>query len=128
MGQHVRAALGPAGRVAPATAHRWWWRWQEAAPAERSSGRWAFDRTSRPHRSPRRTAAVEEQRICDARRRTNLGPGRLAGVVGHPRSTVWAVLSRHQLSRRPRGERQTFKRYEWSQPGALLHMDVKRLA
>jgi hypothetical protein len=21
-----------------------------------------------------------------------------------------------------------FKRYEWSEPGALLHMDVKRLA
>ncbi len=149
MGQHVRAALGPAGRVAlvelvnqgstfrqaaaclnvaPATAHRWWWRWREASLAERSSGRWAFDRTSRPHRSPRRTAAAAEQRICEARRRTNLGPGRLAGLVGHPRSTVWAVLARHGLSRRARGERQTFKRYEWSQPGALLHMDVKRLA
>jgi transposase InsO family protein len=52
----------------------------------------------------------------------------LAGLVGHPRSTVWAVLYRHGLSRRRRGERQTFKRYEWAQPGALLHMDVKRLA
>jgi len=149
MGQHVRAALGPAGRVAlvelvnqgstfrqaaaclnvaPATAHRWWWRWRETPPGERSSGRWAFDRTSRPHRSPKRTAASEEQRICQARTRTNLGPGRLAGLVGHPRTTVWAVLARHGLSRRPRGERQTFRRYEWSQPGALLHMDVKRLA
>jgi transposase InsO family protein len=149
MGQHHRAALGPAGRVAlvelvsrgasfrqaaaclnvaPATAHRWWWRWREASPAERGSGRWAFDRSSRPHRSPRRTPAAEEQRICEARRRTNLGPGRLAGLVGCPRSTVHAVLARHGLSRRPRGERQTFKRYEWSQPGALLHMDVKRLA
>src|SRR3954453_5334695 len=56
MGQHVRAALGPAGRVAlvelvnsgstfrqaaaclnvaPATAHRWWWRWRAASSAER---------------------------------------------------------------------------------------------
>src|SRR4051812_800196 len=149
MGQHHRAALGPAGRVAlvelvsdgasfrqaaaclnvaPATAHRWWWRWREASPADRASGRWAFDRSSRPHRSPRRTPAAEEQRICEARRRTNLGPGRLAGLVGHPRSTIWAVLARHELSRRPRGQRQTFKRYEWSEPGALLHMDVKRLA
>jgi hypothetical protein len=89
---------------------------------------WALDRTSRPHHCPRRTPAAEEQRICEARRRTNLGSGRLAGFVGHPRSTVWAVLGRNQRSRRPRGERQTFKRYEWSQPGALLHMDVKRLA
>jgi len=114
--------------VAPATAHRWWHRWLAAAESERSSGRWAFDRSSRPRRSPARTSAEEEARICQARRRTNLGPGRLAGLVGHPRSTVWAVLHRHGLSRRRRGERQTFKRYEWAQPGALLHMDVKRLA
>jgi transposase InsO family protein len=38
------------------------------------------------------------------------------------------VLRRHGLSRRVRSERQTFKRYEWAEPGALLHMDVKRLA
>jgi transposase InsO family protein len=92
------------------------------------SGRWAFDRSSRPHRSPRRTPAAQEERICEARRRTNLGPGRLAGLVDCPRSTVHAVLARHGISRRRRAERQTFKRYEWSQPGALLHMDVKRLA
>ena len=149
MGQHHRAALGPAGRVAlvelvasglsfrqaaaclnvaPATAHRWWHRRQSASRAERESGRWAFDRSSRPRCSPQRTAAAEERRICEARRRTNLGPGRLVGLVGHPRSTVWAVLARHELSRRPRGQRQSFKRYEWSEPGALLHMDVKRLA
>jgi hypothetical protein len=149
MGEHHRAALGPAGRVAlvevivsgstfrqaaaclnvaPATAYRWWRRWQTAGEVERVSGRWAFDRSSRPHRSPRRTPVFEEQRICEARRRTNLGPGRLAGLVGHPRSTVHAVLVRHGLSRRRRGERQTFKRFEWAEPGALLHMDVKRLA
>jgi transposase InsO family protein len=69
----------------------------------------------------------EEQRICAARRRTNLGPGRLAGIVGRCRSTVWKVLWRHGLSRRPRGVRQTFRRYEWAQPGALLHMDTLRL-
>lgn len=149
MGQHHRAALGPAGRVAlveliaagatfraaaaavnvaPATAHRWWRRWQQASEQERRLGRWAFDRSSRPRRSPARTAPAEEARICEARRRTNLGPGRLAGLVGHPRSTVWVVLRRHGLSRRRRGERQTFKRFEWAEPGALLHMDVKRLA
>jgi len=63
-----------------------------------------------------------------ARRQTGLGPGRLAGVCRHPRSTIWKVLHRHGLSRIPRGERQTYRRYEWSRPGALLHMDVKRLA
>lgn len=149
MGQHHRAKLGPAGRaqlvsiinagasfraaaaamnVAPATAHRWWSRWQQAAEEERRSGLWSWDRSSRPHRSPTRTPELVEQRVCEARRRTNLGPGRLAGLVGCPRSTVHAVLRRHGLSRRRRGERQTFKRFEWSEPGALLHMDVKRLA
>jgi transposase InsO family protein len=149
MGQHHRAALGPAGRVAlvdlivsgssfrqaaaclnvaPATAHRWWRRFAVASLEERQGNGWAFDRSSRPHQSPRRTPASEEARICEARRRTNLGPGRLAGLVGHPRSTVHAVLVRHGLSRRRRGERQTFKRFEWAEPGALLHMDVKRLA
>jgi transposase InsO family protein len=121
-------AAAAAHNVAPATAHRWWRRFASAQPTELTSGAWALDRSSRPHRSPNQTPAEHEQRICEARQRTNLGPGRLAGLVGHPRSTVWAVLHRHGLSRRRRGERQTFKRYEWAQPGALLHMDVKRLA
>src|SRR5438309_936177 len=99
MGQHHRAKLGPAGRaelvsvinagatfraaaaamnVAPATAHRWWWRWQQASEAERRSGGWSQDRSSRPLGCPTRTSADREQRICEARRRTNLGAGRLA--------------------------------------------------
>jgi hypothetical protein len=51
----------------------------------------------------------------------------LAGLLGRARSTIWKVLQRHGLSRRPRGQRQTFRRFEWAQPGALLHMDTKRL-
>ena len=89
---------------------------------------WARDRSSRPRRSPRLLAAAEQDRICQARERTNLGPGRLAGLLGRSRSTIHKVLARHGLSRRRRAARQTFKRYEWSEPGALLHMDVKRLA
>jgi transposase InsO family protein len=146
---HANAVLGPAGRLAlveklfegeslrsvaaersvsVATVHRWWHRWLEASEDARRSGAWAADRSSRPRCSPRRLDPAEEQRICDARRRTNLGPGRLAGILGRARSTIWKVLWRHGLSRRRRSERQTFKRYEWAQPGALLHMDVKRLA
>ncbi len=146
---HANAALGPAGRlalvrqiesgmtlraaaaalnVAPATAHRWWHRWLSASHAERRSGAWIADRSSRPHRQPRRLSATEEEPILRARRQTNLGPGRLAGICRRARSTIWKVLARHGLSRRRRGERQTFRRYEWSRPGALLHIDVKRLA
>jgi transposase InsO family protein len=142
---HANAKLGLAGRrelvlaieggmtlkqaaaafsVSPATAHRWWHRW--LAGGRRDSS--LLDRSSRPHRQPRRLAAAQEELIVRARRETNLGPGRLAGIVRQPRSTIWKVLRRHGLSRRPRGQRQTFRRYEWSRPGALLHMDVKKLA
>jgi transposase InsO family protein len=62
-----------------------------------------------------------------ARRETNLGPGRLAGIVRRARSTIWKVLRRHGLSRRRRAERQSFRRYEWSRPGALLHVDMAEL-
>jgi transposase InsO family protein len=51
----------------------------------------------------------------------------LAGIVRRARSTIWKVLHRHGLSRRQRGERQTFRRYEWSRPGALLHVDMAEL-
>jgi transposase InsO family protein len=49
---------------------------------------------------------------------------RLAALTGRHRSTIWKVLNRHGRSRRRRGQRQTFKRFEWSQPGALLHIDA----
>jgi transposase InsO family protein len=43
--------------------------------------------------------------------------------------TIWKVLYRHGLSRRRQGaKRETYRRYERSRPGALLHVDVARLA
>jgi transposase InsO family protein len=147
---HANAALGPAGRialveaiesgmtqkaaaaafcVAPATAHRWWHRWLLASEAERRSGAWLRDRSSRPRRQPRRLSEAEEAPILRARRETNLGPGRLAGICRRSRSTIWKVLQRHGLSRlRQRPGQETYRRYEWSRPGALLHVDVARLA
>jgi len=126
-GSSLRAAAA-ALSVAPATAHRWWHRWRQASAEERHSHLCLRDRSSRPRRSPRRLSEAEEAAILRARRETNLGPGRLAGILRRARSTIWKVLWRHGLSRRSRGERQTFRRYEWSRPGALLHVDVKRLA
>ena len=126
-GSSLRAAAA-ALSVAPATAHRWWHRFRVASLEERRSLVWARDRSSRPRHSPRRLTEAEEAPILRAREQTNLGPARLAGLVRRARSTVWKVLHRHGLSRRPRGERQSARRYEWSRPGALLHMDVKRLA
>jgi transposase InsO family protein len=145
---HANAKLGPAGRlalvqaieagmtqkaaaaafcVAPATAHRWWQRFAAASAAERAAASWLVDRSSRPRRSPRRLGPAQEAPILRARRETGLGPGRLAGIVRRARSTIWKVLQRHGLSRRPRPERQSFKSYRWARPGALLHVDMAEL-
>jgi transposase InsO family protein len=44
------------------------------------------------------------------------------------RSTIWKVLRRHGVSRRRRGApRQSYRRYEWAEPGALLHLDGMQL-
>ena len=146
---HANAALGPAGRlavveavesgmsfraaaaalnVAPATAHRWWHRHRAASAQELSSRSWLMDRSSRPHRQPRRLGSVEEERILRARRETGLGPGRLAGIVRRARSTIWKVLWRNGLSRRRSEPRRRARRYEWSRPGALIHVDTAQLA
>jgi transposase InsO family protein len=145
---HANAWLGPAGRrelvrlicelgwperraaeclsVSPATANRWKRRWLAASEQERRSGGWARDRSSRPHRSPRRTPAELEARVCAARERTGWGPRLIAGETGVAHSTVHAILRRHGCSRVPRVAREPFRRYEWPCPGDLLHMDVKR--
>jgi transposase InsO family protein len=147
MGVHANAKLGPAGRrrlvelmragstervaaaalsVAPATAHRWSVRERQASEEDRASGAWALDRSSRPRRSPRRTDAAVEQRVCEERRRTGWGPRLIAGPTGVAPATVHAILLRHGLSRTAKAPRAAFCRYEWPCPGDLLHMDVKR--
>jgi len=68
-----------------------------------------------------------ETKIVAARQRTGYGPARLAGLVGFCRGTIWKVLRRHGISRRPRGERQSYRRFEWAEPGALLHLDAMQL-
>ena len=145
---HANARLGPAGRrelvhlmidmnwperraaeclfVSPATAHRWKRRWLSASAQQRRSGAWARDRSSRPHRSPARTAPVIEAAVLAARERTGWGPRLIAGETGVAHSTVHAILKRHGRSRTPRPPREAFQRYEWPCPGDLLHMDVKR--
>jgi transposase InsO family protein len=50
-------------------------------------------------------------------------------LTGRHRSTIWKVLHRHGVSRRPRRSqcRQTTRRYEWTEAGALLHIDAFEL-
>jgi transposase-like protein len=74
-GLWLRAAAA-AFSVSPATAHRWWHRWLAGEPSKAAPG----DRSSRPHRCPRRLTAAEE--VLRARRETNLGPS--AAGRDHP--------------------------------------------
>jgi transposase InsO family protein len=99
-------------------------RWLSASEDERADGRWCLPRRPVPKSCPWRLPAVEEQRILRARERTNWGPMRLAAITGRHRSTIGRVLARNGVSRRRRPGRQTFRRFEWSQPGALLHIDA----
>ena len=126
-GGSLRAAAA-ALNVAPATAHRWWHRWRSATEAERASRTCLRARPPVPGSCPWRLSADQERRILEARGRTNYGPARLAGLVGYRRSTIWKVLRRNGCSQRRRSApRQTTRRYEWSAPGALLHIDTMRL-
>src|SRR5829696_4121170 len=147
MGQHLRAKLGPAGRVelarlqldeglteraaaaalsvASGTARRWKLRRLAATEAELASGAWALDRSSRPRSCPRQTPAEVERHVCAARERTGWGPRLLVSETGVAHSTISAILRRHGCSRAPRPARREVCRYEWPCPGDLLHMDVK---
>jgi transposase InsO family protein len=126
-GLSVREAARAHG-VAAATAHRWITRWRAASEEERRSLRCLADRSSRPHHQPRRSAHELEQRILDARSRTNLGPARLSHIVGASPSTIWKVLKRHGRSRGACRPRPVTKRYEWAEAGALIHIDTAKLA
>src|SRR6188472_1810925 len=125
-GATLRAAAAALG-VAPATAHRWWHRWRAASEADRASLACLRTRSSRPRSCPWALSGEQEQAILDARAKSNWGPMRLTWLTGRHRSTCWKVLKRHGVSRRPRGERRTHRRYEWAQTGALLHIDALRL-
>src|SRR3954447_19752093 len=99
-------------------------RWRQAGSQERADGSWCLPRRPVPKSCPWKLSPAEELRILDARARTNWGPMRLQAITGRHRGTISRVLTRHGVSRRRRPGRQTFRRFEWSQPGALLHIDA----
>ena len=117
--------------VSRQTVYKWVRRWR----AEGDAG--LTDRSSRPHRMPRRTSPERVAEIIAARREHHAGPVRLAAILGIAASTIGAVLARAGLPRRAevdrltgellRGRRHSDRRYEREHPGDLLHVDVKKL-
>ena len=86
------------------------------------------DRSSRPHRSPRRTSNLVEQAILRAREELREGPHVIGWALGLAASTVHAVLRRHGRSRLiERVPPEEVVRYERSAPGELVHVDIKKL-
>jgi transposase InsO family protein len=111
-------------QVSPTTAIRWAGRYRLSGAAGMA------DRSSRPHRSPRRTPTRIERRIVKVRVLRRWGPARIAYLLGLHPSTVHRVLTRYRLARlrwldRPTGR--VVRRYEHAHPGDLIHLDVKKL-
>ena len=124
---HVAEQLG----VSRATVHKWLRRHAEAGDAG------LVDRSSRPQRMPARTSKRVEQRVLAARRRRKRGAVVLAAELGLNPSTVGRILARHGVAHlaaidpitgeQVRSSRRSSNRYEHSTPGAMIHVDVKKL-
>jgi transposase InsO family protein len=119
-GWSVAAAAEAAG-VSERTVWRWLRRWREEGRAG------LLDRSSRPHRSPRRLSAATVGAIR-ALRKLRMTAAQIAEVLGLALSTVSLWLKRIGLGKRSRLEPpEPPNRYERRQPGELVHVDIKQL-
>jgi transposase InsO family protein len=112
------SALGVSAR----TVHKWVRRYR----LEGEAG--LMDRSSRPGGCPHRTQPQLVRRI-ERLRRHRLTAWQISRRLGVPRSTVSRWLARAGMGRlRDLEPRPVFVRYERKRPGALLHLDTKKLA
>jgi transposase InsO family protein len=119
-GWSVTAAAEAAG-VTERTVYRWLRRWREEGAAG------LLDRSSRPHRSPRRLAhaKVEAIRVL---RKLRMTAAQIAEILGLALSTVSLWLKRVGLGKRSRlAPPEPPNRYERRRPGELVHVDIKQL-
>src|SRR3954468_23792803 len=124
---HVAEQLG----VSRATVYKWLRRHAEGGDAALA------DRSSRHIRMPNRTPAGVERKVLAARSRRRRGAVVLAAELGMNPSTVGRILSRHQvphlavidpITGEPiRSSPRSANRYEHPTPGAMIHVDVKKL-
>jgi transposase InsO family protein len=143
MDLHQNARCGPSGRelmvrrvleegwavaetaraagVSRRTVYRWLSRWEREGEAG------LRDRSSRPHRSPRRTADQVRDQIRKLREE-RLSGSEIAYRLGIPRPTVGRWLRRLGLGRlRQLAPPEPIRRYQKQVAGELLHLDIKKL-
>ena len=115
--------------VSPATAHRWWHRWQAASEAERAIAGVSAGAPAGPA-----LVSVAAQRARPSSGSSTRGSAPTMGRRGWPgwsavaarrSGRCWLATAARGAGATPR-ERSS-RRYEWAEPGALLHMDTKRL-
>jgi len=100
-------------------------RWTERFKAAGRDG--MVDRSSRPKTSPRQTDPALGERIIGLRRQRRTGK-HIAMETGVSPATVSRVLRRAGLSRmRNIAPAEPVLRYEYAEPGGLIHLDIKRL-
>jgi transposase InsO family protein len=119
-GWKVSAAAVAAG-ISARTAYKWLARhWAEGAAGLR-------DRSSKPRRSPSRLPADREALVVELRR-SRLTAKQIAQQLQLTRQTVARALVRNGLSRlRFLEPPQPANRYQWPNPGDLIHLDIKKL-
>ena len=142
MNRHKLARLTPTGRLrmvqrlaageplaqvargldlSTTTVRRWWRRYQ----AEGSAG--LADRSSRPHRSPRALPRYRRRQIVRLRHQ-RWSSLQIAAALRLPLPTVVHVQRRLGLARlRVLDPKPPVHRYERRVPGALVHLDIKKL-
>jgi transposase InsO family protein len=115
-------AAAAAFNVSAKTAAKWVRRYQQSGAAGLK------DRSSRPHRSPRRTSSSLWERVLVLRRLRWSG-WRIAHELKLSRATISRILCRAGLNRlRSLDPPPPVVRYEHKHPGDLVHFDIKRLA
>jgi transposase InsO family protein len=120
--QHVRLAeAAQAAGVSTRTASKW------VARYRREGATGLEDRSSAPHRLPRRTDEARVSAIA-ALRRLRMTAAEISELLEMPLSTVSAVLLRIGLGKCSRLEPlEPANRYQREHPGELVHIDIKKL-
>lgn len=105
-------------------------KWRDRFLVEGQAG--LLDRSCRPHSSPNRTSRQLRGRVVRLRSKRRWGADRIGFEVGLAASTVQKILNQEGMGRLDRGDRATVSRpvnrYQWEEPGDLIHVDIKKLA